>query len=61
MKTKRQNTITQSGRAKAVLREMQKELNQLSGVLTFREFIGYEMCINLFKQRYSTFLENNQT
>ena len=49
--------MKQSNRAKATLKEMETELKTLHKRITFREYIGFEICINMFKKRYSPLLK----
>ena len=48
--------MKQSDRATATLEAMRKELKILKQDITFREYLGYEMCMKKFKEMYSWFL-----
>jgi len=43
-------------RAEATLQEMNKQLKELKKDITFREYIGCELCINIFKKIYKQYL-----
>jgi len=45
-------------RAEATYREMKAELATLKQDVSFREFVGYEMCMKKFSERYWKWLAN---
>ncbi len=52
--------LTQKMRAEATLKEMMLDLKKLNKEINFREYIGYELCLNKFKERYKTFLTHGK-
>jgi len=45
-------------RAEATLQEMNKQLKELKKDITFQEYIGCELCINIFKKIYKQYLKH---
>lgn len=43
---------TEKNTAISTLEEMEKQLAALRQDVTFREYIGFEMCLNIFRERY---------
>lgn len=46
-----------SNRAKSTLNEMELQLAKLKQDISFREYVGAELIINIFKARYEKWLK----
>ena len=44
-------------RAEATLQEMNEQLKELKNDITFREYVGCELCMKIFKKKYKQWLK----
>lgn len=56
LKLRRLNLRESVTLTKETLKEMEEELRKFKQDITFREFVGYEACMNKFKEKYKNFL-----
>ena len=52
--------VVEIRKAKAMEHLMRMGLEQLKSDILFREYVGFEMCYNLFKDFYSDRLNDNE-
>jgi hypothetical protein len=50
---------TNSNQAINTLKEMQKQLEKLRHDVSFREYVGFEMCMKIFFERYKKWIVVN--
>jgi hypothetical protein len=55
----RQNTIHKQ-RATYALKCMEKELDKLREDISFKEFIGFERCMNIFKEHFEDMIRKER-
>lgn len=52
--------VSPTSKINACYQEMDEQLHILKNEVTFREFIGFELCFNIFKRRLGHYIKESK-